>query len=223
MQPKFKNQGYISNLIFNGKDIIKPWGIEFGDTGGYFSLNEKAWGSTIVSKNTLLGSKKFTSNYRVKMSDGEFDLKIDEKVKSPGEISRRAKLAALEDSLLMDFVIRYVFKMKDIRFIKINGDVLVHRNKNVYHQYKSNLVEVFLKTGQILTINANFVDESGNFDQYVYARDFKDAWIVHVRLLPVKFDREIIKLNVSWYNKAVPQKIASSRAHHNRDRHLQGC
>jgi len=42
----------------------------------------------------------------------------------------------------------------------------------------------------------------------MYARDSGDVWVIHARLFPYKWDKEIIKICRSWYNKAIPQKIA---------------
>ncbi len=45
---------------------------------------------------------------------------------------------------------------------------------------------------------------------YMYVRDHEDEWVVHLRMLPVVYDKVVIKLCNNWYKtKPIPQMIAS--------------
>lgn len=203
MKYSFGKNGSLDTLsISSDESIISQWGVEFGDSQGYFSLAEKDWGAKVHEQNVIKKKNYVISDMEVALSEGWFNLHMEDTV-SENKISRIARLTAQDDVLLMDFVLRYVFLKKYVRCVQIDGDVITHKEENKYHQYPVSSLKVFLKSGEILTISA-VAQKVGNFSLYVYARDHKDTWIIHVRLLPKEVEKEIIKLNVPWYNRSIP-------------------
>ena len=199
----------ISKLIINGKNIIYPWGVETADSSSFFSLEK-----SVGLRNRILYEKYFHNdrNYRVamstKMKEGKWALSINDSIKD-NSVFRCVEATMLEDTFMMDFVLRFRFKKKYIKYIEINGERLFHRNKNIYHQFQSSLV--YLK-GFSFDLKLTIEDSKVPFKMMsvVYVRDRKDEWVVHFRMLPKIWDKEVIKICTSWAKtKPLPQCISN--------------
>ena len=197
----------VTKLFVEGQNIIKPWGFETADSTAFFSLSDGGYGHRILERKSNITNSTNKTELTVQMHDGKWNLKINEEL-TGNKILRQHTLTTLEDSWFMDFVSRFQFKKEFFEKVIINDMELIHRNTNIYHQYPVNQVKLIGKDFDVIvTVREAVTTEK--FKLYMYARDSGDVWVIHARLFPYKWDKEIIKICRSWYNKAIPQKIAN--------------
>lgn len=197
----------ITKLFVNGQNIIELWGFETADSTAFFSLSEGGYRHTILERKSNITDTTNKAELTVQMHDGKWNLKINEELIG-NKILRQHTLTTLEDSWFMDFVSRFQFKKEFFEKVIINDIELIHRNTNIYYQYPVNQVKLVGKDFDVV-VKVKEAVTTEKFKLYMYARDSGDVWVVHARLFPEKWDREIIKICRSWYNKAIPQKIAN--------------
>ena len=163
-----------------------------------------------IESNNLIKKKK-SINYKIQIKsvDGRYLLKGYE-LKTNRKILRTNIIKAIHNTYIMDYVIRYRFKKKYINYVLINNKKYFHNNRNNYFQKK---------TKRIILVSSNFVIKiildkinlpSKKFYQVMYARDEKNEWIIHIRILPKKFDKFVIKICNKWFNtQPIPQFITN--------------
>ena len=193
----------IKNSVINALDLkpainISPFGLETADSSTFYSLEDGVgyrYGSYLIQDNYKDQSRKRIE--RVVARDGEWLIDLDEAVINSNTIMRKAKLTALKDSYLMDFVLRYRFPKAEFETATIARNTLNHKSTNIYHQFDVFKVKL-VGEGRKVVINLdNFTCPDG-FKPTMYVRDSKDEWVVHVRLFPVKWNKEIVKVCSAW-------------------------
>jgi|Deesub1362A_J573_1020465.scaffolds.fasta_scaffold02604_6 hypothetical protein len=203
---EFKNN-CISKVLVNGQNIIEVWGLETADSAAFFSLSDGGCRHKILRWRSNVSDTTNEVEIDVQMHDGKWNLRIDEELIG-NKILRQHTLTTLEDSWFMDFVSRFQFKKKFFEKAIINDIELIHKNTNLYYQFPVDEVKLIGKDFDVV-VKVREVITSEKFKLHMYARDSGDVWVVHARLFPYKWDKEIIKVCRSWYNKAIPQKIAN--------------
>ena len=210
-----EQKGLVSGLELKGNQLISPWSIEFGDPASFFSLEQSGWRTN--RSNVSVSSapeQEINGAMDVQVSTGSAKLSWQDDINKAGnKISRQATLEALTPNslLLMDFVIQYRFKADIFDTVIIDEMEYKHQDKNLYIQKPVQVITIISnKLG--LGVKVSTVDSAHTekFQQEMYARDRGDAWIVHSRLMPTSADLETIKLNVKWYNRALPTWLAQS-------------
>lgn len=202
----FIERGTISKLFKDGENIIYPWGFETADSSAFFSLEEGiGYRHEILEKSINTTDISFNAQYVVRMKEGLWKLEIEDEIHSSNRISRKAILTCLEKSCFMDFVLRFRFRKSFYPIAKIAGKEIPHKNSNIYHQYP--VLEAALPPNLHLRV----VDycNSKQLSPFMYVRDLNDEWIVHARMLPCKWNKEVIKLCNAWAKtKPLPQMIS---------------
>lgn len=202
----------IDELKIDNENIILPWGVETADSYGFFSL-EKEIGYRHEIVNYICESNNNKYNYLIinNMPEGKWRLEGTDSVISDNIINRKVELLCLEDTVLMDFVLRYRFKKEYFDYAIINNKKIEYNYSNVYNQHEVNKVELIGKKYKI-TIKINDMSVPKGMKPYMYVRDsnISDEWIVHVRMLPFDSYKTVIKLCNRWY-KTMPinQKLAN--------------
>ena len=203
------HEGVINEVRYRDEAFTLPWGIETADTSGFFSL-EKGVGyrHKRIKENhkELEGDSRFVT--QVEMPDGVWLLTIEDSIKSEKVIVRTAYLEALEDTLLMDFVMRFRFKKKYFESAEIAGNMLVHRASDVYHQYPVRSAQLNGSKFSVNIIIENSID-SEVMSPNLYVRDHADEWVVHARMIPLKIEKVVVKICNSWAKtRALPDSIS---------------
>lgn len=206
MRVKF-NKGLVEKLIINNKNIIFPWGFETADSYSFFSLETGGFRNNVMKKEFHSTKSSNKVDLAVEMKEGAWKLNIDEKVKRR-TITRSHKIITTKDSYIMDFVTRYVFRKEFFHTAKIADEEITHQNSNVYHQHPVRKAELIGDnfSAEIRILKA---EHPKKFKQVMYVRDSKDCWVVHVRLIPSEWDKEVVKICRSWYNRAIPQWVSN--------------
>jgi len=200
----------ISELYVNSKNIIYPWGFETADSSAFYSLEDGfGYRYKILNQSIEFSDKHYKAEIVTKMKEGKWKLKINDYIENENIINRYVEAITLEDSYFMDFVMRFRFKKEFIRFAKIADNVIYHKNTNIYYQYP--VKEVFLK-GKEFDIKISIIDKivPKKMKPVMYVRDNNEEWIVHVRMIPEKWDKEVIKLCTSWAKtRPLPQYLSN--------------
>jgi hypothetical protein len=181
----------IESVLIGGQEIIGPWGIETADSWAFFTQEWGGYRHEILERHGEQGDGFSRAEFLVKMREGKWRLKIDERWNS-NTITRSHELTCVEDSWFMDFVSRYVFRSDVFPRAEIAGEQLPHRDHYKNYQHSVKQARLF---GAGLDATVSLLDASApaKFKQLMYVRGAHETWVVHVRLFPAMFDRKIIK------------------------------
>lgn len=203
------NNNVISELHHNGANIINCWGAETADSSAFYS-KEDGYGYryVLLNEESNKTKKKFNSFSHVRMFEGEWLLKSKSSLNF-NSINRKLHLECLEDSYFMDFVMRFRFKKSVVKSVFINNIEYFHKNTNIYYQYP---VDYVLINGINFKAKIQIVDSliPDGMRRFMYVRDNGNDWIIHVRMLPERCDKCVIKLCNNWYKtRPIPQSLAN--------------
>lgn len=191
------SEAVISNIQLEGKNIIRPWGIETADSSAFFSLEpEVGYRYSVNSSNIQTSENSNSYDMKVNMPDGMWHLSGSD-ILDDNQIIRTCSLTCMEDTKLMDFVVRYRFRKSVFDYSIINGQQIYHNGDNIYHQYKTNHMKLI---GPEFNVEIKVLDSVSptELEPQMYVRDHPDEWTVHARMFPINWDKEIIKLCNSW-------------------------
>lgn len=200
---KIKND-VISELYYNGKNIIEPWGIEAGDTDAFFSL-ERGIGYRYKEINNYsdISQDRYRYQKTIEMHDGIWKLQEEDLIVG-NRIVRHVIATCLEDTFFLDFVMRFRFKKEYFEQAVIAGRTITHCGSNIYHQYVTDHIELDGQIKAKIRIIDSVVPEK--MTPNLYVRDFRDEWVVHARMIPNVCDKKVIKLcNRFCKTKPLPQ------------------
>jgi len=202
------DKNVIAELYCNGNNIINPWGFETADSSAFFSL-EKGVGyrHRKLSEDYRSSDQAYNAKITTKMKEGTWELVIADNIQG-NTIIRKAEIVTLEKTVFMDFVMRFRFKKEFIEYAEIAGRRYYHRNTNVYYQYPVD--HIFLKgTGFDVKISVLDACVPLNMEPVMYVRDQQGEWVVHVRMVPREWDKEVIKLCTTWAaTRPLPQCVS---------------
>lgn len=199
----------ISALDFSGTNLIKPWGIELADSSSFYSL-EDGFGLRyqILDQSLSSGDRTFKAKVKTRMSEGEWELSINDSIVDDKTVVRQSKLHCLKDTALMDFVVRFRFQSQYFNRGAISGREYEHRNTNVYYQFPTDRASLFGNKCSV-TISILDCEMPSSFSPHLYIRDQEGEWVVHARMLPNAYDKVVIKLCNPWYDtRPLPQKVS---------------
>lgn len=191
------DKNVISALYYKGTNIINPWGFETADSSAFFSLEKGVgWRYKKLEETYDFDDLNFKANLTTQMQEGKWKLSIDDKIEE-NTILRKVEATTLEECFFMDFVMRFRFKKEFIEYAQISDTTYYHNDTNIYYQYPVD--KVFLK-GKGFDINISIIDKivPEKMEPVMYVRDNKDEWVVHVRMVPKKWDKEVIKICTAW-------------------------
>lgn len=181
------------------------------DSSAFFSLEKgNGWRYRTITEDYAFDDKTYCAGLHVLMKEGEWLLNIEDSIIDESTIKRRAEIRTIRDSLFMDYVMRFRFKSDLFEYAEIAGKRYYHSNTNIYYQFETDRV---LLKGRNFDINIRVQEVcTGNkMNACCYVRDFPGEWIVHLRMVPRSWDKEVIKLNNSWYkSKPLPQWMSKA-------------
>ena len=110
----------------------------------------------------------------------------------------------------MDFVMRFRFKKAYFPSATINGRTYQHANTNLYYQYP--VREARLGGGEYcVKVTVEDVQCPKAFFPQMYVRDHDDEWVVHARMVPVSWEKEVVKLCNPWAKtRPLPQFLSKA-------------
>ena len=206
--PIFSGQ-VLRELSLDGENIIHPWGVEFADSSTFYSI-EDGFGYRYTRLERRESSDSFSHEVVevVRMREGLVRMELSERLETPYELRRVCTVTCLEETTLMDFVLRFRFVAVEFPQGYIAGEVLPFVGSCVYHQYP---VETAAVGNDRYSIRVEVIEKvvPDCMKAYVYLRDGEDAWVLHVRMLPATWDKEVIKLCSRWFGtRPLPQWLS---------------
>ncbi|MRS01739.1 hypothetical protein EG832_00690 [bacterium] len=200
----------ISELYLGNENLILPWGVETADSSAFFSLEQGVgWRHSRIDENYQWDDREYRARVTTKMKEGLWRLDVQDQVVGGDSLVRRCEIECLEDSVFMDFVMRFRFRKNFFEYAEIAGNRYVHNNTNIYYQFP--VSSVYLKGhgfGVEIRINDALVPEQ--MTSCMYVRDYKDEWVVHARMLPTKPYKNVIKLCNRWTGtRPLPQFLSN--------------
>lgn len=204
------NKNVIYELNYNGTNIINPWGVETADSSAFFSL-EEGYGYLYSVNDEVydISENQYHFYTDVNMVEGRWVLEGKE-ILNPNSIFRNISLTCIQDSFFMDFVMRFRIKKEFVNYAIINDRKIYHTNSNTYYQYETDNVVLNGEKFDVI-VSCNNVLKPPSMKLVMYVRDARDEWVVHIRLLPKIWDKEVIKLCNNWYNtQSIPRILSKS-------------
>jgi hypothetical protein len=193
LKPVFGEHGSLQSLYLDGQQIIRPWGIETADACAFFSLETGGWGNQILVREMTCSDTRLDGLVTVRMAEGLWAATLADIV-SGRSIERQLRYLALEDTWAMDVVMRFVFPRFVVHQAEIADQRIAWDGTNYYHQYATNQVLLYLDKYKLrIRLTDSYYPSDWRLYMYVRCSPREDAWIVHIRLLPAIWKREVIK------------------------------
>jgi hypothetical protein len=192
--PVFGEHGSLRELHLDGQQVIRPWGMETADARAFFSLETGGWGSQVLHREVARTPTSQETSVTVRMAEGLWRAKLTDSLFDRG-IVRLLSYTAEEDTWAMDLVMRFAFRRQAVRAAEIAGRTITWDGANLYYQYEVRRVLLRLDRRQLrISVRDREYPPEWRLSMYVRCSPTEDAWVVHVRLLPSEWRREIIKL-----------------------------
>jgi hypothetical protein len=202
------DKNVIAELYHNGNNIINPWGFETADSSAFFSLEKGVgWRHQKLAEDYYSSDQTYNAKITTQMKEGKWELVIADHIQD-NTIVRKVEAVTLKESVFMDFVMRFRFKKEFIEYAEIADHRYHHHDTNVYYQYPVD--HVFLK-GIAFNVKISVIDMivPSKMESVIYVRDHEGEWVVHVRMVPREWDKEVIKLCTAWAEtRPLPQWIS---------------
>ena len=200
----------ISKLYVKERNLIHPWGIETADSSAFFSLEDGfGYRYSLLGEEKYHDDKTFRYTCRVEMQEGSWDLFLYDRIIDNSRVLRTARLLCLKDSYFMDFVMRFCFHKHFFPKAQIAGYTYHHRNTNVYYQYPTSKVSLNGESEKII-IHVQKSSSPEQLKPHMYVRDNNQQWVVHARMLPTRWEKEVIKLCNNWaQTRPLPQCLSN--------------
>lgn len=198
MQLSYKDY-QLCSLCIDGSELALPWGIEFADETAFYSAER---GVGYRYKEIVFDESVFESGCRkkseVQLKEACLGLDSVYIEESPEVLMRTLDASVRKGGFLMDFVMRFRFLSSEVDYVDIADIRLMHNDSNKYYQYNVNEVALKLKTGKVIKIELNEIIAPSDMEAVMYARDQKGEWVIHCRLIPKVYGKEVIKICTAW-------------------------
>lgn len=194
--PEFGQHGSLLRLNWDGQQWIHPWGLEMSDAHSFFSLETGGWDSDVHFLNQRTNRSHTENQLQLDLREGRWQIDWGETVTETA-VRRAASFTALANGWAMDFVMRFAFRRAAVVRAEIGDVPILWDGENFYHQYPAQKVTLLHGTGKIV-IKVDTAVCPPDWQQLMYVRcsPQEDAWVVHLRLLPKEWPREIIKIRL---------------------------
>lgn len=205
MSWKFEHN-VLTELEIGGKNAILPWGIETADSSSFFSLEDGVgYRYQLEDFSHVIHESGANTSLISKMKQGRWKLECTDQI-ATRSVLRTAILTCLDDSVFMDYVMRFRFKKEHFHSATINGQTYTHKNTNIYNQHPVDHVSLDGITKLTVRIRDKKCPDS--FVPMMYVRDRGDEWIVHARMIPRNGTFDVIKMcNRYMGTRPLPQWI----------------
>lgn len=181
------------------------FGIEIGALDTFFSFENHKLGKAKVKQDSfeVQNNGKWFYTSRIQFSDAL--LMVSEEGQADQTCGRRVlKVEAMENSRLMDAVVRFVLDKDQVKSAFIGPHEIIHQRQNRYHQYPLDQITLHLNNGLALSFQPIASVLPPGFNHVVYLRDEPDKWILHIRALALDPSHYVLKGCTRWYNRPFP-------------------
>lgn len=204
------DSGFVHQVACGKRVVVdRQWGIETADGRSFFGAPRGGFRYDLRHAEVQQTDEVTTIRYQVDMAEGGCWLIAGEERHAGSCLTRSYTVTAERDTWLMDFVLRQLFVGAAGSTATIVGRRFDFVRSNLYRQYPTPEVALDYADGLQVSVRTTVTGLPAGLGLFMYARDNSvEGWVIHARLLPVAWHREVIKLNRSWYNRAIPDAIA---------------
>jgi hypothetical protein len=129
-------------------------------------------------------------------------LRVTERQLDTGE--RRLCVEALEDSLLMDAVLRFRIPLSLAHKVYLGERELPWQRLNKYHQEPGVTARIVQPDGVSCQLEPVLYQAPAGMTLFTYLRDEPDGWVLHIRLRAERPDAYSVRGCHRFYNKPFP-------------------
>jgi len=181
-------------LTFYPDDTAIECGFEIGNWLSYVSAGRDKTKAIHNVVNSQTSAGKIVMAHKVALGDYEFHVEQEERI-SNSILRRQFTVTPITLSLLGDFVVRFSFSDCGDADVIIDGKTITHQNRNIYHQYETDRVEIEGSDGRFEVETTDLSIPDG-MDYVMYARDEPpDTWVIHARALTRNVDRGVLRFH----------------------------
>jgi hypothetical protein len=183
-------------------------GIEIGALSTFFSLESHRLGTAQVTQEHFEIAENGNWSYQSQIQFLDALINISECGYAHQTCGQRTlRIDALENSRLMDAVLRFVIAKDYVKSAFIGPREIIHQRQNRYHQYPLEQIKLNFKNGMALSFQPISSVLPAGFEYVVYLRDEPDKWILHIRALALTPSHYVLKGCTRWYNRPFPLMI----------------
>ncbi|MFH1422781.1 MAG: hypothetical protein ABIH42_08740 [Planctomycetota bacterium] len=205
--PNLGERDFLSVLIRGSDDFAKRWGEEIGDSSSFYSPVTGGQRTEVSSVSVIETHTTLKYSFQLKMRDGIWQIKSSYRLLE-NAVNRESSFEALTDNFAVDFVSRFVFPLNDYQCGEIAGKKVDSTKSNKYFQFPVKEAVLFGRDRKTI-IKITDVSAPQYLSPFLYLRHSKhEGWIAHARLLPNKWDNEILRICHPLFNKPVPDLIS---------------
>lgn len=162
--------------------MIHEWGVEFAGRHYFYSMNGNKHGVFDHSfRVQTLSDTEWVTIAQFNADGVGFAIELVEKL-IDNKIIRTVTLQSDDDIEITGLALRFQFRSDTYPQAFIHNKSLMHENSSRFNMFETNFVQ--LRGFSSVETNYEVVEAPSGFNQFSYARDLSDRWIVHHRLLP---------------------------------------
>lgn len=180
----------VSDLRIGDETILRHWGIEMGERGGTWSVQNKV--QTARLKDVSIDQPRpDTLIFSARVQTTEIDILVTERIRLVGRrIFRLLRFDTQTPSLVFDLVARFGFDGATIEHVSIGDEALEFAKPNTYHQRAANTASLKTRAGNGLRFSWRVAGIPDGYGLRFYWRNSTvaedgstPAWIGHLRII----------------------------------------
>ena len=191
------NAASVGMPLFKGLEL----GVEVGSLSTFFSRQNPALGKGVQSHRKEWVNEQGGPCFSTCVRMPDANIRIEE-LRTP--LQRTLTVEALEDSWLMDAVLRYEIPLSLNPEVMLNERIIEWKRANKYHQVPS--CEAFVRLKGSVSYKFSPLNYHGpeGLEFLTYLRDEPDRWILHFRARAGRPQKMSMRGCFRWFNKPFP-------------------
>lgn len=181
-------------------------GVEVGSLSSFYSMENPSLGKVELPVPVTATQVEGSLNLSARVSLPDATLLATEQ-QSP--LGRRIQVSALEDSLLMDAVLRFRIPLELAHKVYLGDRELPWRRENKYHQVAGVSARIEKADGSVLQLEPVLHHAPAGMALLTYLRDEPEGWVLHIRLRAERPDRYSVRGCHRLYNRPFPAWVQS--------------
>lgn len=176
-------------------------GVEVGSLSSFYSMEDPSLGKVKLPVPLSVRTSARTLRLAAQVSLPDATLLV---VETQSDCGRRLRVHTLEDSLLMDAVLRFRIPLELAHKVYLDDRELPWLRSNRYHQIAGARARIERAGGETLLLTPILHRAPAGMTLFTYLRDEPQGWVLHVRLRAERPDRYSVRGCHRLYNRPFP-------------------
>lgn len=185
-----------------GKQTGWKLGVEVGTLSTFYSMENPALGNVALPARVLIQEAEGGLSLDASVCLPDATLRVTEHQLQDG--GRSLRVEALEDSFLMDAVLRFRIPLDLVRKVYLGEREIPWRRANKYHQEAGVSALIEQTDGGACLLEPVLRQAPEGMTLFTYLRDEPEGWVLHVRLRAERPDAYSVRGCHRFYNKPFP-------------------